>query len=409
MRILYLSQYFLPEAGATQTRAYEMAKGLIRAGHDVTMLTEIPNHPQGIVHPSYRGKAWVRRELEGIDVIHVWVKASPVKTLTTRMAFYLSYMINATFAGLLLARGGFDAIYATSPPLFVGGAALVLSALRHTPMVFEVRDLWPESAVALGELRNPRFIRWATSLEEWCYRRARRIVVVTQGIYDRLVERGIPQEKLALIPNGANTELFRYQPEAGRAVRRELGLEDRFLVTYAGIHGIAQGLEVVLNAADLLHDRPRVHFLMIGDGPRKRALLEMKETLGLLNVTMLDAQPREAIPAYLSAADVALVPLRRLDLFKGALPSKIFDAWACQCPVILSMQGEAQKVMERAKAGIYVEPESPEALAQAIVELARQPQQLRRYGRNGRRFVEEHYSRQAQAQQLTLLLEDTVG
>ncbi len=405
MRILYLSQYFPPEAGATQTRAYEMARGLIRAGHEVTMLTELPNHPQGIVHPAYRGKAWVREELEGIDVVHVWVKASPVKTLRTRMAFYLSYMVNAALAGLSLARGRYDVIYATSPPLFVGGTALALSTLRRTPMVFEVRDLWPESAVALGELSNPRFIRWATALEERCYHRARRIIVVTQGIYDRLVERGFPPEKLDLIPNGANTELFRHRPEAGAAVRRELGLESRFLVTYAGIHGIAQGLEVVLKAADRLRDHPAVHFLMVGDGPCKAELLRQKEKMGLDNVTMLDAQPREEIPAYLSAADVALVPLRKLEIFKGALPSKIFDAWACECPVILSMQGEAREVLERAQAGVYVEPESPEELARTVSELANRPEALRRYGRNGRRFVEEHYSRQAQARRLATLLE----
>jgi glycosyltransferase involved in cell wall biosynthesis len=412
MRILYLSQYFPPEAGATQTRAYEMATGLIRAGHQVTMLTEVPNHPQGIIHPAYRGKLWVREELDGldsasaIDVLHVWVKASPVKTMRTRLAFYLSYMVNATLAGLLL-REKYDVIYATSPPLFVGGAALALSHLRRTPLVFEVRDLWPESAVALGELKNPRFIRWATRLEEACYRRARHIVVVTQGIYDRLLARQIPEQKLSLIPNGANTDLFHYQPDAGAAMRRELGLDDRFLVVYAGIHGIAQGLETVLQAAQRLEDihASNIHFLMIGDGPCKADLLKLKTEMVLSNVTMLDAQPRETIPAYLSAADVALVPLRKLELFKGALPSKIFDAWACECPIVLSMEGEARRVLERAQAGVYVEPESPVALAEAIQALSRDRDRCREYGENGRRFVVRHYSRQAQAQRLAALLE----
>ncbi|HEC33773.1 MAG TPA: glycosyltransferase WbuB, partial [Chloroflexi bacterium] len=175
MRVLYLSQYFPPEVGATQTRAYEMATGLIRAGHQVTMLTEVPNHPEGIIRPEYRGRFWTRETLDGIDVIRVWVKTAPVKTMRTRLAFYLTYMLNATLAGLVLARGRYDVVYATSPPLFVGGAALALSLLRRIPLVFEVRDLWPESAVALGELENPRFIRWATWLEECCYRRAWRI------------------------------------------------------------------------------------------------------------------------------------------------------------------------------------------------------------------------------------------
>jgi glycosyltransferase involved in cell wall biosynthesis len=404
MRVLYLSQYFPPEVGATQTRAYEMASGLLRAGHQVTVLTEVPNHPEGIIRPEYRGRFWMRDALDGIGVIRVWVKTSPVKTMRTRMAFYLSFMFNATLAGLALARGRYDVIYATSPPLFVGGAALALSYLRRIPLVFEVRDLWPESAVALGELHNPRFIRWATRLEQACYRRARRVVVVTQGIHDRLLERDIPPVRLALIPNGANTDLFRPQPEAGQAVRRELGLPDQFLVIYAGVHGIAQGLETVLEAAQLLADRPDIHFLMIGDGPCKADLLKRKEALALPNLIMLDAQPRERIPAYLSAADVALAPLRKLELFKGALPSKIFDAWACECATIVGMEGEARRILEQAQAGVYVEPESPLALAAAVEALAADRARCREYGVNGRRFVEQHYSRQAQARQLEQLL-----
>ncbi|HID24078.1 MAG TPA: glycosyltransferase WbuB [Planctomycetaceae bacterium] len=314
-------------------------------------------------------------------------------------------MLNATLCGLVLSRGRYDFLYATSPPLFVGGAALALSLLRRIPMVFEVRDLWPESAVALGELRNPCFIRWATALEEACYRRARRIVAATRGIRDRLAQRGIPPEKLILIPNGANTDLFRPQPEAGRALRHELGLEGCFLVLYAGIHGVAQGLEVVLLAAQRLLQTPEVCFLFVGEGPCKADLTRMREELGLSNVTMLSAQPRERIPAYLSAADVALVPLRRLDLFKGAVPSKMFDAWACGCPVILTVDGEARWILEQAQAGLFVEPESPEALVEAIRFLSEHRDLCREYGANGRRFVERHYSRQVQAQRLVELLE----
>lgn len=405
MRILYLSQYFPPEVGATQTRAYEMAQGLLRAGHHVTMLAEVPNHPEGIIRPDYRGKFWVRESLDGMDVIRVWVKTAPVKTFKTRMLFYLSYMLNALLAGLLLARGRYNAIYATSPPLFVGAAALALSYLRRIPLVFEVRDLWPESAVALGELHNPRFIRWATWLEEACYRRARRIVVVTEGMRTRLLERGIPAVKLALIPNGANTELFQPQPAAGQQRRADLSLQDKFLIVYAGIHGIAQGLETVLYAADRLRARPRVHFLFIGEGPRKAELLALKAELDLPNVTMLAAQPRETMPAYFSAANVALVPLRRLELFKGALPSKIFDAWACACPVLMSIDGEARAVLERAQGGVFFPPEDVGALVSAIEELAADPAACRRMGENGRRFVEAHYSRQAQARMLNKLLE----
>ncbi len=210
VRILYLSQYFPPEVGATQTRAYEMASNWVRMGHSVSMICEFPNHPSGIIPPEYRGKLYEREALDGIDVIRVWVKASPVKNFRSRMLFYLSYMFSAPLSGLLLARGKYDVIYATSPPLFVGAAALIISQVRGTPLVFEVRDLWPESAVALGELNSPRVIAWATRLEEACYNHARMVVVVTRGIHNRLLECGIPPDKLARIPNGANVDMFQY-------------------------------------------------------------------------------------------------------------------------------------------------------------------------------------------------------
>jgi glycosyltransferase involved in cell wall biosynthesis len=404
LRILYLSQYFPPEVGATQTRAHEMAHGLVQAGHHVTMITEVPNHPAGIIPPEYQGKWYESTNLDGIDVIRVWVKTAPVKTFRTRMAFYLSFMVMAIGAGLFLARGKFDVIYATSPPLFVGGAALVLSYLRRIPLVFEVRDLWPESAVVLGELTNRRAIALADWLERACYHRATRVVVVTHGIRDRLLQRGYPAQLLALIPNGANTNLFTPQPQAGQRIRRELGLDNHFVVLYAGIHGIAQGLEWVLQAAHQLIDDARIQFVFVGDGPCKTDLLRLKDELALTNVTMLDARPREVIPAYLSAANLSLVPLRRLELFKGALPSKMFDAWACACPVLLSIDGEARQVLDLAQGGVFVEPESVIALVTAIRRLAVQPELGLACGANGRQFVERHYSRQAQARQLTDLL-----
>ncbi len=405
MRILYLSQYFPPEVGATQTRAYEMARGLVQAGHQVTMVTEVPNHPSGIIPPAYRGKWFERSTLDGIDVLRVWVKASPVKSFRSRMAFYLTYMADGALVGALKARGPFDVVFATSPPLFVGGAGLALHWLKRTPFVFEVRDLWPESAVALGELHNPRAIALATRLEELCYNRASRIVVVTEGIRQRLLARGLPVEKLALIPNGANTDLFQPQPALGADFRRQHGLQpDDLVVVYAGIHGIAQGLETVLHAAQQLRDQPAVRFVMVGEGPVKPDLQRLRADLGLENVTLLPEQPRPSMPAVLSAADVALVPLRKVELFEHAVPSKLFDAWACACPVLLSIDGEARRVLEAANGGLFVPPEDPAALARAISQVAQLPDRGRSLGANGRRFTEEHYSRQAQARQLERLL-----
>ena len=396
MRVLHLSQYFPPEAGAVQVRALTVAQTLVAVGHEVTVLTEVPNHPTGIVQPGYRGKLLVREERDGVDVLHLWVKTSPVKTFRTRMAFYLSYMLAAIAAGPLL-RGRFDVIFANSPPLFVAIAGWIISVVRRTPFVMEVQDLCQYVEISLGELQNPRFIRWAEWVEERCYRRASRIVAVTEGIYDRLVARGVPQSKLVLASNGSNTDIFRPEPEGGERLRAELGLEGKFVALYGGIHGIAQGLETLIEAARLLENEPDVRLVFVGEGPEKARLLALKESYGLANLLMLDGQPLERMPAYLSLADVALAPLRKRDLFLGARPTKIFDAWACGCPVVISIDGEAREIVEEVGGGLYVEPENPQAYAQALLDLRDDPPRRLEMGRRGQQAVERLYSLQAAA------------
>jgi colanic acid biosynthesis glycosyl transferase WcaI len=403
MRILYFSQYYPPEVGATQTRAAEMARYLAGAGHDVTVVTEVPNHPSGIIPPEYRGKLWERGREDGIDVLRLWVAASPKKTFRTRMAFYLSYMAVAGVAGSALS-GRYDVVIATSPPLFVGAAGLAAAAVRNVPFVFEVRDLWPESAVALGELNNPRAIAAAERLESLLYRRASQVIAVTRGIRDRLMERGLPESKVALIGNGANTEHFRFDSRTREEVRHKLGLQDNFVAMYAGIHGIAQGLETVLDAAARLHADPRIVFVLVGEGPRKSALVERLSDLGLKNVRFMPEVPSAEMPGYLSAADCSVVPLKDEPVFRGALPSKMFEAWACSRPVVLSVGGEAASVLEEAHGGVACPPEDAGAIARAIRQLADNPDEAAEMGRSGRALVEARYSRQAQARLLESLL-----
>ena len=408
MRILYLSQYFPPEAGATQTRAHEMGRALVQAGNSVTMITEFPNHPSGVIPARYRGKLYERDQMDGIDVIRVWVKASPAKTFRSRMAFYLSYMLNAILAGIFLARGPYDLILATSPPLFVAAAGLALSTLRRLPLVCEIRDLWPASAVALGELQNPDAIRWATRLEEACYRRAKKIIVVTRRMQQTLEKRGIDPGKLSSIPNGANTELFTFDPQARQRLRQEMGLENKFVAIYAGIFGIAQGLETVLEAAQEFSTDPAFHFVLIGDGPRRAQLLKLQEELGLANLTILPEQPRLSIPGYLSAADVALIPLRKIELFQMAVPSKLFDAWACERPVLCAIEGEAQEIVNEAGGGINIPAEDPLALTLALRKLQEDPEQGLAMGDRGRAYTSRFYSRQALAQRLIQTLQQVI-
>jgi len=406
MRILYFSQYFPPEVGATQTRAYEMARGLVKDGHQVTMIAEVPNHPKGIIPPEYHGKLYERAMMDGIEILRVWVKTSPVKSFRSRLIFYISYMIMATFAGLFLARGKYDAIYATSPPLFVGGAALAVSWLRRIPLFFEVRDLWPESAVALGELSNPKAIKLAEMLEKSCYKRAEKIVVVTKGIKANLLARKIPAEKIALIPNGANTELFQPRPKQGAELRDKFGLQGKFIAAYVGIHGVAQGLEYVLEAAARL---PEHNFVFVGEGPVKANLMQQAERLDLKNVLFHPEILREDVPNFLSMANVALVPLRNLELFKGALPSKLFDSWACACPTLTTVSGEARQVLEEAQAGLWAEPENVEAMVNTLSTMSQDAEICRKWGENGRDFTIKKYSRQAQAQELVNLLLKTLA
>jgi glycosyltransferase involved in cell wall biosynthesis len=280
-----------------------------------------------------------------------------------------------------------------------------LRAIKGIPLVFEVRDLWPESAVALGELSNRTVIALATWLEQACYRRAVQIVVVTHGIYNRLVQRGIAASKLCFIPNGANTELFAFNPIGREHIRKELGLDQKFIAIYAGIHGLAQGLETVLDAARLMQGDLDIHIVLIGDGPKKAELLALAASYNLPNLILLPEKPRELIPDYLSAADVALIPLKKVDIFKGALPSKLFDAWACKRPVLLSIDGEARELLEKVKGGIFVPPEDPAKMAEALIGLRDSPRERLSMGENGLDFTRQHHSRTALAEKLILHLE----
>jgi len=404
MRILYLSQYFPPEIGATQTRAYEMASHFVRLGHSVTMLTEIPNHPSGVIPPEYRRKLYAKSLLSGIEVIRVWVYATPVKNFRKRVFFYFSYLVNAIIAGMLLAKGTYDVVFASSPPLLVGWAGLVLSRWKKSPFVFEVRDLWPESAIKLGELSNRLAIMGATWIEEASYKEAKKIIVVTNGIREHLIERGVPIEKIEVIPNGSNTEIIKFSPDGRERIRRQLGLDEKFVAIYAGIHGVAQGLETVIEAARMMRDRSDVLFLFVGEGPQKSRLQSLASGYNLSNVIFLPEQPQEVISEYLSAGDVALVPLRKVDLFKNALPSKIFDAWACERPVLLGVEGEAKYVLEKAGGGLFIPPENPREMVSALQKLNSSPELRRTLGRNGRLFTHQYYSRQAQAEKLSTIL-----
>jgi glycosyltransferase involved in cell wall biosynthesis len=404
MNILYLSQYFPPEIGATQARAYEMAKNLVAMGHRVTMLTEMPNHPSGIIPSAYRSRFRLMEEMEGIHVVRSWVYATPIKSFKRRMVFYLSFMLTAVLNSLFLKEKAYDLVYATSPPLFVGVAGVLIARSRRIPFVFEVRDLWPESAVELGELRSQKYIRWGHDAADFCYRRARAIVSVTEGIQEMLLAKPIQPNKVFLVKNGTNPEKFRYVLDS--RLEERLGWRGKFVALYAGNHGVAQGLETIVDAAAYLTDHPAIHFAFIGEGPRKKQIIAYAERKGLENVQFLSEVPSEEISEYISLAGLCIVPLKKNRLFEGALPSKIFDSWSCGKAVVLSVDGEARREMETAGGGIYVEPENATALADAVVRVFKNPALAEEMGEKGRRHLyQKGYIRSIQAEKLSRIFE----
>ena len=405
MNILYVTQYYPPEACAPAARVDEFTQAWARQGHRVTVLTGFPNHPEGMVHAAYRERwrrGFSREERKGVNVCRTWLYPAPNRGLWGRAANYSSFALSAALSGLWVASRE-SIVIATSPQILVGAAGSVVARLRGLPFVFEVRDLWPQSLEAVGQASAGSLLyRVVGRLADFLYRQADRIVVDGDWKRRTLVAAGVPSEKIALIRNGA-TDDFCLDPTSSSArevrerLRNALGLSDRFAVVYAGTLGMAHRLETVLQAAFQLRERRELVFLMIGEGADREKLVEQSGRMGLTNVLYLGRQPREAIPSYLAAADVCLVPLRRSEVFKTAIPCKMFEAMAAAKPVVLGVQGEAEEILTNARAGIVVPPEDSNALAAAILRLWSYPRLCRELGENGRDAVLRKYSRARQA------------
>lgn len=405
LRILLLSQYFHPEVGATQTRIWEFARHLAARGHDVTVVSEFPNHPHGKIPESYRGKWFEEERLDGFDVLRVPVWTSEKKTFLTRLFFYASFAITSVLLAALRLRGRFDVVFATSPPLPVGAAGWLLARIKRARFVLDVRDLWPEAARSLGELSNPRLIRLASALADFLYRHADATTTVTRGFLHHIEERA-GTGRVHLVTNGTVPEIFdpnRRDP----TLRARLGLEGRFVCTFAGTMGIAQGLTHLADVAGELRDDPRIAFLFIGTGPVRKQLEERVAECRLDNVVFHDQVPLHEITPFLNASDVLLVPLKNDPVFQTFVPSKMFDCLACEKPVVLGVPGEARALLEESGGGLYAEPENPREWASAIRRLARSPTEVESMGRRGRAWVLERYTRSAQAGVLEEILRTT--
>ncbi len=400
MRVLLVTQYFPPEMGATQTRLQEMARAFLRAGHEVTVICEFPNHPHGVIPEQYRGKRYCWEEFEGYRILRTWVSVDPEKTTRSRMGFYLSFMAMASLAGFK-RLGRIDLVLASSPPLPVALAGHFLSVLRGAPLVLDIRDLWPDAAVALGELRNPLVIRVAKAVERFLYRRARLITSVTRGYSEEIIAEGADPAKLISAPNGTLPSLYgpdRVDPD----LRKRLGLGDRFVVTFAGLMGLSQGLDFLLDLAMSYRDDPRIAFLLIGDGPRRQHLGDRIKAEGLDNVVLHPQVPLEEITPYLNASDLLLVTLRDIpDAFFGMVPIKLYDYLACKPPLLVAvpgkgeLPGQAESLLTESGGGVTARPEDLASFRKAIEAVREDPAAAREMGEAGQRFVLPRFARES--------------
>lgn len=394
MRIIFLTQYFPPETGAPQNRLFAMAKALQGHGAQVTVLTAMPNYPDMRIHADYRGKFHLREQMDGLDVHRAWLYVSQGRGLVARLFTYFSFVFTALLVGAFKLRKA-DVLLVESPPLFLGITAILLARMKGAKLVFNVSDLWPESAVQLGLVTNKAMIRASTWLEERCYRRSALITGQTKGIVRNISGR-FPRKKVLWVPNGVDLDaVAAVEDEAPSDIRDRLGIGPNDLVlAYTGILGHAQGLHVVLEAASLLKERKDIHFILMGDGPEKEKLLARRKQLEPVQVHFVDRMPRKELLGLMRSVDAAVVPLLRNDLFLGAIPSKIFEALALGKPILLGVDGEARELFTtEGKAGLFFRPEDALELARAATRYADDRALLAEQGANGARYVREHFDR----------------
>lgn len=403
LRIMFLTHYFPPEVGAPQARMYELAKRLNDSGDKVTVLTAFPNYPTGVIQPGYRGKFAMEESMDGVRVLRRWVFATPNSGFFRRIVNHFSFVLSSLTA--MRRVGKVDVIFVQSPPLPIGIATLIFSRLKRAPFVFNVSDIWPQSAIELGILRNPIAIRLAEMLERHVYRRATRVTVPTLGILDKLAARGIPRGKLFWLTNGVDTETYQPQPPDPKLARK-LGLDGHRVFIYAGTHGLSQGLDVILEAAKLTKN-PDILYVLAGEGAAKGALVAKAEAEGIRNVLFLPNQPKTVMPALLNLAYAAIISLKPLDLFKSALPSKMYESMAVGQPIVASMWGEAAELVQTAECGLVAKPGDAQALKDAVEKLAADPAAAQAMGAKGREYVIEHFNRENIALQLRDLLDGT--
>jgi glycosyltransferase involved in cell wall biosynthesis len=399
MKILLIHQYFLEEDDPGGSRWNEMTKTWTELGHEITVIAGMM-HANGLEkRAEYKGKYFAIRTQQNVLVHRTHVSEVYNSSFLGRLWGYFSFMFSSLWAGLFRVKGRFDLVLVTSPPLFIGVTGYLLSRIKGIPMVFEIRDLWPESAIDTGVLTNKCVIKLALAFESFIYKKASKINVLTPAFKKNLEERkNVGREKLLLIPNAADFSLSddllgRFDIEQ---FRKEHGFESRFVIIYVGAHGVANYLDQLLDAALALADT-EVLFLLIGQGMEKARLKEKAQQMNLKNVMFLDSVPKKEVFKYILASDLGASVLKKVETFKTVYSNKTFDYFSCKKPVLMAIDGISRELIEQARAGVYVEPENTQAYVSTIRDYINNPERLKEEGENGYRFAKANYDRQVLA------------
>lgn len=367
MHILFLTDNFPPEVNAPASRTFEHCREWVKAGAQVTVITCAPNFPKGKVFDGYCNRLWQSELMEGIRVIRVWSYITANEGFLKRSLDYLSFLPPAVSAALFVRN--VDVVVGTSPQFFTACAGYLVGALKRIPYVFELRDIWPESIKAVGAMKDSLVIRILESIELFLYRKAACIVSVTHSFRRILGRRGIAVDKIRVVTNGVDSSRFRHQPKDEELVA-QLGLQNRFVAGYVGTHGMAHGLETILQAAQIAQTKGEpISFILLGDGARKQSLKESAQSMGLGNVLFIDSVPKSEVSRYWSLLDVSVIHLKKTDLFTSVIPSKLFECMAMGIPVLHGVAGESADIVEAEGVGIVFEPENADALYQGILRL----------------------------------------
>lgn len=395
MRILVLHQYFLEENDSGGSRWNEITKFWSDEEHEITVLGGMIHANGNEKLPEYKGK-WFKRKHQGnVEVIRCHVSESYNLNFLGRLWGYFSFMFSSLYAGIFMTKGKYDVIIVTSPPLFVGMSGYIISLFKRSPFLFEIRDLWPESAIDSGVVKNKLIIKLAFMFERFIYKRAKLINVLTPAFQKKLIEvKQIAKEKIIFIPNAADFSLSddlltNFDAEA---FRKQLEINDNFVITYVGAHGVANHLEQILDAALLLKDT-NVIFLLIGQGMEKPRLKEYAELKQIRNVKFLDPVPKKEVFKYILASDMGASVLKNVETFKTVYSNKTFDYLACKKPIFMAIDGISRELIEQADAGIFVEPENPKDFSEKIRLYLEKPNEIIRQGENGYQYAKNNFDR----------------